>query len=179
MAQHVAHRKPRRAVVDSEADLLAALRSCLGRFATGVAVVTFDGPDGRHGLTINSFTSVSLRPPLILVSVARRARAHSALEGRPFCVNVLGAEQEWLAHRFAGGAPGPVVRWQDGDRASWLCGALAHLECTPWRAYDGGDHTLYLGHVERFEHREGDALGYHLSRFTRVAGPSFGHEDVI
>jgi flavin reductase (DIM6/NTAB) family NADH-FMN oxidoreductase RutF len=65
------------------------LRSCLGRFATGVAVVTFDGIDEPWGITVNSFTSVSIEPPLVLVSVARRARCHDGLRGRPFCVNVL------------------------------------------------------------------------------------------
>ena len=73
---------------------LARLRTALGRFATGVAVVAFDGPDGRHGMTINSFTSVSMRPPLVLASVARKARAHDALEGQPFSISILGAEQE-------------------------------------------------------------------------------------
>ena len=57
-----------------------SLRSCLGRFATGVVVVTFDGPDGRRGITVTSFTAVSMDPPLVLVSVARRAGSHDVLK---------------------------------------------------------------------------------------------------
>ena len=90
-----------------------SLRSCLGRFATGVVVVTFDGPDGRRGITVNAFTAVSMEPPLVLVSVARRARSHDALKNRAFCVNVLGAEQEPIARQFAGTGNGTAV-WVDG-----------------------------------------------------------------
>ncbi|MBX5443335.1 MAG: flavin reductase family protein [Solirubrobacteraceae bacterium] len=169
-------RQPR---VDPEQAARTALRSCLGRFATGVAVVTFDGPHGRHGITVNSFTSVSLEPPLVLVSVAKRARSHDLLAGRPFAVNVLGAEQEALARRFAGSGPDGEPVWIEGEHAPRLAGVLAHLECTPWRAYDGGDHTLFLGEVRAFDFRDGDALGFHASGFTTVADDQLGHEYLI
>jgi flavin reductase (DIM6/NTAB) family NADH-FMN oxidoreductase RutF len=155
-----------------------ALRSCLSRFVTGVAVVTFDGPRGRSGITCNSFTSVSLDPPLVLVAVARTARSHDDLHGRAFCVNVLGAEQEATARSFASrsaGEPG----WLDHPVAPRLAGALAWLACEPWREYDGGDHTLFLGRVADFGHREGDALGYANSRFTVFAEPTYGHEFLL
>lgn len=155
-----------------------SLRSCLGRFATGVAVVSFDGPDGRHGLTVNSFTSVSLDPPLVLVSVAKKARAHEMLVDRPFCVNVLGAEQESVARNFAGG-PETSLTWIEGEHAPRIAGVLAHLECAPWRAYDGGDHTLFLGEVVDFDFRSGDALGYVTSRFRAIDEQQFGHEYLI
>ena len=155
-----------------------SLRSCLGRFATGVAVVTFGADDGPRGFTVNSFTSVSMSPPLVLVSVARAARSHDALRGRGFCVNVLGAEQEPLARLFAGGGAGTVT-WQEGELAPRLAGVLAHLECRPWRDYDGGDHTLFLGEVESFDYRDGDALAYHSSRFTSIADLQLGIEDLI
>ena len=156
-----------------------SLRSCLGRFATGVAVVTFKAEDGPRGFTVNSFTSVSLDPPLVLVSVARTARSHDALRGRPFCVNVLGAEQEPLARLFAGGGSGTAITWHEGEIAPRLAGVLAHLECRPWRAYDGGDHTLFLGEVASFAYRDGDALAYHSSRFTSIADVQLGIEDLI
>lgn len=161
-----------------EFDRKGALRSCLGRFATGVAVVTVDGPDGRHGLTINSFTSVSLDPPLVLVSVAKKAKAHELLEERPFCVNVLGAEQEAIARCFAGGEQ-IELDWIGGEHAPRIAGVLAQLECTPWRHYDGGDHTLFLGEVADFEFRDGDALGYLTSRFQRIDEQQLGHEYLI
>lgn len=154
------------------------LRSCLGRFVTGVTIVTFDDDGHRHGITVNSFTSVSLEPPLVLVSVARRARSHDALRGRPFCVNVLGAEQEHLARAFAGGGD-LVPSWHESADPPRLAGVLAHLSCRPWRDYDGGDHTLFLGEVTGYAYRDGDALAYANSRFTTVAEPTFGHEYLI
>lgn len=170
--------KPHRPVTDPETTRRSALRACLGRFATGVAVITFDSEHGRHGITVNSFTSVSLDPPLVLVSVDRRARSHDLLRERAFTVNVLGAEQEALARRFAGGAE-IEPRWIEGEHAPRLAGVLAHLECTPWRAYEGGDHTLFLGEVVGFDFRDGDALAYHTSRFTTVAEQLLGHEHLI
>ena len=170
--------KPRRPVLDPEVHRAQVLRACLGRFATGVCVVTFDGADGRHGLTINAFTSVSLDPALVLVSVARRARGHDAIAGRPFCVNVLGAEQEPLARCFAGGPPLDPP-WLEGAHAPRLAGALAHLECTPWAAHEAGDHTLFLGQVADFGFRDGDALGYLTSRFTTISEPQLGPEYLI
>src|SRR3954451_4197216 len=71
-----------------------ALRRCLGHFATGVTVVTFWDDDGEpRGATMNAFTSVSMDPPLVLISVARSAKSCAKLEGRPFTVNVLGSDQ--------------------------------------------------------------------------------------
>lgn len=154
------------------------LRSCLGQFATGVCVVTFEGPEGPRGFTVNSFTSVSMTPPIVLVSVARRAKAHDALAGSSFAINVLGAEQEGVARRFAGGAEVPLS-WIAGRCAPRLAGVLAYLDCTPWRTYPGGDHTLFLGQVEDFDHRDGSALGYHASGFTRIGEDPLGHEHLI
>ena len=173
--------KPRRPAIDPEAAARSGLRSCLGRFATGVAVVTFDGPAGvdeRHGITVNSFTSVSLDPPLVLVSVGKRARSHDLLRDRPFTVNVLGAEQEPIARCFAGG-PAINLFWVEGEHAPRLAGVLAHLECTPWRAYDAGDHTLFLGEVAGYDFRDGDALAFLTSRFTILAEEQLGHEHLI
>lgn len=171
--------RPHRPVLDPVAHRAAEMRSCLARFATGVAVVTFDDVEGqRRGVTVNAFTSVSLDPPLVLVSVAKRARSHEALRERPFTVNVLGAEQELLARRFAGG--GEIEPdWVEGELAPRLAGVLAHLECRPWRAYDGGDHTLFLGEVAGFDYRDGDALAYLTSRFTTIAEGRLGIEHLI
>ena len=158
---------------------MSSLRSCLGRFATGVAVVTFSGPDGPRGITVNSFTSVSVEPPLVLVAVARTARSHDALSERPFCVNVLAAEQEAIARQFAGAGDAGAVIWAQGAAVPRLAGVLAHLECRPWRDYDGGDHTLFLGEVADFAYRDGAALAFHTSRFTSIADEQLGIEDLI
>lgn len=158
------------------------LRTCMSRFATGVTVVTYATGTGPRGTTMNSFTSVSAEPPLVLVSVARTARSHDQLAGRPFCVNVLGAEQEALAMLFAGmprqrGCAGP--RWTPGARVPRLADPLAWLECEPWRRYDGGDHTLVLGRVTGSGHRDGDALTYAWSRFGRLSPGVQGFEFLI
>ncbi|WAH99649.1 flavin reductase family protein [Arthrobacter sp. MMS18-M83] len=153
-------------------------RGSLGRFATGVAIVTFDGATKRHGITVNSFTAVSMEPPLVLVSIARTAKAHDELAGRSFSVNILGAEQQDLALHFAG-RRGPEPRWVEGGTAPRLSNVLAYFECTPWAAYDGGDHTLYVGEVVDFNYRNGDALAFANSSFTTIPESQLGMEDLL
>ncbi len=153
-------------------------RGSLGRFATGVAIVTFDGTTRRHGITVNSFTSVSMEPPLVLVSIARSSKAHDELAGRPFAVNILGAEQRHLANHFSG-RPGQEPAWVEGETAPRLAGVLAWFECTPWAAYDGGDHTLYVGEVVDFNYRSGDALAFAHGAFTVIPEPQLGVEDLL
>ncbi len=159
-------------------------RGSLGRFATGVAIVTFDGAGGggtvgkRHGITVNSFTSVSMEPPLVLVSIARTTRAHDELKDTPFTVNILGAEQQQLAMHFAG-RPSQEPVWVEGEVAPRLSGTLAFFECRPWAAYGGGDHTLYLGEVVDFNYRSGDLLAFANSRFTTIPEQYLGTEDLL
>lgn len=157
-------------------------RGSLGRFATGVAIVTFDAGAGdsrrRYGITVNSFTSVSMEPPLVLVSIARASRAHDELSGKPFCVNILGAEQKQLALHFAG-RPGPEPLWVEGAVAPRLGMVLAWFECTPWAAYDGGDHTLFVGEVVDFNYRSGDALAFANSTFTTIPESQLGMEELL
>lgn len=157
-------------------------RCGLGRFATGVTVVTYFERAERRGFTVNSFTSVSMDPPLVLVSVARSARAHDELHGRTFVVNVLGAEQAELAMHFAGKPrlEPPWVTCDDTDSSPpRLAGALAHFQCAPWAAYNGGDHTLFLGEVTDFDYRSGDLLGFSGGRFVTIPEPVFGIEDLF
>ena len=157
---------------------LPHFRGSLGRFATGVAIVTFDGVTRLHGITVNSFTSVSMEPPLVLVSISRATRAHDELADRPFTVNILGAEQKDLALHFAG-RPSREPVWVEGDTAPRLAGVLAYFSCTPWAAYDGGDHTLYLGQVQDFNYRQGDALAFANSAFTIIPGSQLGVEELL
>jgi flavin reductase len=155
------------------------LRSCLSRFSTGVTVAAVDGPEGRAGLTVNSFTAVSLEPPLVLVSVLKQARSHDRFHGRPFTINVLGAEQEDIAVHFAGRPQADPVQWDESAGTPRLAGALAVIDCDPWATYDGGDHTLVVGRVTAFACRHGDALGYVYSRFTSIAEPVLGVEHIF
>jgi flavin reductase (DIM6/NTAB) family NADH-FMN oxidoreductase RutF len=126
------------------------LRTCLSRFVTGVVVVSYRAQGEVRGLTVNSFTSVSLDPPLVLVSVARSARTTGHLGRVPFTVSVLSAVQLDVALHFAGRPHDPVkVTWQStsDSLAPTLAGAIATIRCLPWRSYNGGDHRLHLGHV--------------------------------
>jgi flavin reductase len=131
------------------------LRTVFGRFATGVTVVAANGPEPR-GMTANSFTSVSIKPPLILVCINRNASIHRAvLASGSFAVSVLSARQEHVARYFAdhtrprGDAEFDAVDWSPAPRtgAPVLDEALAWLDCSLATSYDGGDHTIFLGSV--------------------------------
>lgn len=148
------------------------LRACLSRFVTGVVVVSYRAEGEIRGLTVNSFTSVSLEPALVLVSVARSARAAHHLSGMPFSVSVLSASQVDVALHFAGQPRDAVeVAWRSArdDLAPTLAGALATFWCRPRQSYDGDDHRLHLGQViEACVHREGEPLLFDRGRFCHV-----------
>ncbi|GII23307.1 flavin reductase family protein [Planosporangium mesophilum] len=150
------------------------LRNCLGRFATGVTVVTYEADGEVHGLTVNAFTAVSLEPSLVLVSLDRRSRACGKLEDRPFAVNILAAGQHELALHFAGRPQRDlVVGWGDAipGRPPRLAGCAAYFDCRPWRCYDGGDHVLFLGEVETVDvNEDSEPLIFYGGRFRSVGG---------
>lgn len=152
------------------------LRNSLARFATGVAIVTVDGVDGPLGGVVGSFASVSDEPPLVAVSVAKGSGVHDALAGQPFAVNILGADDRRLAAYFS---PSSTAQpdWVRGEYAPRVQGVLAHVECTPWTAHDTGDRTLYVGLVEDFDYRNGDALGLIDDRYVVLPDQMFGTED--
>jgi flavin reductase (DIM6/NTAB) family NADH-FMN oxidoreductase RutF len=140
-------------------------------FATGVTVLTTQGHESIHGMTANAFMSVSLRPPLVLVSIDRRARMSNLLhEGTRFGVNVLEASQTGLSDHFAGraveGAPEP--RFELVHETPLVEGALAHLVARVVRSYWGGDHSLFLGQVEFARYGEGRPLLFHGGRYERL-----------
>jgi len=127
------------------------LRNTLGNFATGVTVLTYQSGDTYHGVTVNSFTSVSLDPPLVLVSMMRTSRALTYLLERPFAVNILADDQLTTALQFAGKPDaGDPIEWVVDDGAPRINGSLAYFQCTPWAGYDGGDHVLLLGRVQSY-----------------------------
>ncbi|HYR31680.1 MAG TPA: flavin reductase family protein [Gemmatimonadales bacterium] len=127
-------------------------RQLLGRFATGVTVVTARAPGGGAvGMTASSVASVSLNPPLLLVCVDRSHDMHAALEtGQPFVLNVLAADQEALSRRFAGDEENRFdgVGYKENRQGiPVLDGALASIECVKQTAVPGGDHTVFFGLV--------------------------------
>lgn len=132
----------------------AAFREALGEFATGVAVVTARGPgDDVVGMTMSSFNSVSLDPPLVLFSVNRRAYALPAmLAAKGYAVNVLARDQEAIARQFARalGDKWDRVKTRLGHaEAPLIAEALAHFECEPYAHHDGGDHVIFVARVLR------------------------------
>lgn len=127
-------------------------RAALRAYATGVTIVTCFDPRGQPvGLTVNSFASVSLDPPLILWSLNRRSVSHRAYAAcLEFGVNVLTGAQQSLAQRFSSKERGnwQGVDWSPGPGGTPLIrGAMAWFECTTRRRYDEGDHTLFIGQV--------------------------------
>ena len=135
-------------------------RTALSRFASGVTVVTTRDADARPlGLTVSAFCSVSLTPPLVLVCIERTAHAHVAFQtSGVFVVNFLAADQEHLSRLFASREPDKFagLGYSAGlDGAPVLTDALAALECRVRHAYEGGDHTIFVGEVEHTTLREG------------------------
>jgi len=151
-------------------------KRALGQFASGVTVVTTRDAEGRSlGLTVSAFTSVSLDPPLVLVSIDNRSEAHAGFEESGlYAVSVLREGQEHWSQRFAFGGD---ERWQAEfvTGASGLLlvpGALAHIECRVAHAVPGGDHTLYLGEVVSLASWPGAPLVYHAGGYRGLAGAS-------
>ncbi|WP_270179980.1 flavin reductase family protein [Alkalihalobacillus sp. CinArs1] len=146
------------------------LRNCFGRFATGVTVVTWTGDDGeKRGITVNSFTSVSLDPALILVSIDKKAKSFEALKNKNFVVNILSAGQEAVAWQFAGrDQVGLSIDWEETDIGPKIKGSLASIECEPWTEYDGGDHVLFIGEVKNYSYEDGDGLVFFQGKFRQT-----------
>jgi len=143
-------------------------RQALGSFPTGVCLVTTVGADGkREGMTVNSFTSVSLDPPLILWSVRNDTGSGDAfIAGRAFNLSVLACEQRELALHFARPAPDKFERFEAefdvaGNGCPRLGSAVATFECSTYSRHREGDHTILLGRVDRFSSRDKAPLLFH------------------
>ena len=150
------------------------LREALGCFVTGVTVVTTRYGDELHGLTANSFTSVSLDPPLVLFSLSRTADCFDVFEQSDlFAINVLRSDQEALSNRFA---TKDIDKWSGvgwrpghGD-CPLLDGAIATFECRVTARHEGGDHVIYVGEVLRFDHGpDGEPLAFFRGRYAAVS----------
>jgi flavin reductase (DIM6/NTAB) family NADH-FMN oxidoreductase RutF len=133
-------------------------------------VITAHYEDTSHGMTANAFVSVSLDPPLVLVSLDNRSNMHRILPaaGR-YGVSVLAEHQEALSNHFAGQrAPGIPVPFQMRDGIPLLDGAMAHFVVEVTDVHPAGDHTLYLGRVEHFEWRDGKPLLFYAGRYQQL-----------
>ena len=153
---------------------IKAYREALGSFPTGVAVVTAAGAGAHVGITVNSFTSVSLEPPLVLWCMDRRSGRHTLFAGAPaFTVNILGTEHKAVSARLA--RPGehaldgiPLLATELGPPA--LADSLAVFECLREQALDGGDHTILIGRVLRFSrHSRSAPLVFFSGKYSALA----------
>lgn len=151
------------------------LRNALGLFTTGVTVITTRSPSGKmEGLTANSFSALSLDPPLVLWSLSRRSPSMAGfVDSGHFAINVLGAAQSALSHRFAT----PQSNKFDGIEVDHGLGGspllkdvLARFECQTHSTIDGGDHVLFVGRVLKLAYGAGEPLVFHAGRYcTAVA----------
>lgn len=143
-------------------------RNALGKFSTGVAIVTANTSDGPIGITINSFASVSMSPALVLWSVAKHAGRYEVFkDAAEFSIQVLAEDQYQEAMHFAKNANEfDAKNWhlQEGKPPKSKC-ALASFECEREVTYDGGDHTIVVGRVKRYSQRAGNPLVFSAGEF--------------
>ena len=151
-------------------DTLRALRDSLGRFATGVTVITTQTMDGPAGFTANSFASVSLDPALVLWSAARSSARFPVFSAAlTYSIHILAEEQMTLATRFSRGGTGfeglAVAKSADGNPV--IAAALARFDCHQHATHDGGDHLIIVGRVVQFTMRDAAPLVFNQGRFGR------------
>lgn len=153
-----------------------SFRRTLGQFASGVTVVTTRDAAGRVlGLTVSSFCSVSLHPPLVLVCIDQRSDANAGMrESGLFAVSVLGEEQEDVSRRFASRERDKLagIAFVEGRHGLPLVpGALAHVQCRVRSFHLEGDHTVWVGDVLALAAHPGRPLLYHAGGYHRLSGP--------
>jgi flavin reductase (DIM6/NTAB) family NADH-FMN oxidoreductase RutF len=151
-------------------------RGVLGKFGTGVTVVTTATESGIHGMTANSFVSVSLEPPLVLVAMGNGTQMHERLaESGRYAVSVLSESDEWISQHFAGRpSEGRTPRFEIVNNVPVIPGAIGTLVCRVVDAHPAGDHTLYIGEVEACKARWGSPLLFFGGRYARLG--AFGGE---
>ena len=152
------------------------LRQCLGRYATGVTVVTCHGVEGPCGITANSFSSVSLEPPLVLWNIAKVSNSLQAyLDAEYFAINVLGADQRTLSAHFAQSDHtrfnGIGYTTSDKD-VPLLPDTVACLECRTHQVHDCGDHYIIVGEVESFRSGDGEPLLFYGGQYVEITSPA-------
>ena len=151
------------------------LRRVMGHFATGVTVITTKDADGNpNGLTANAFMSLSLNPPLVLISVDKGATCYACFElQNGFTVNFLSEDQEEISRRFAtkGAAKFAGLKWHPGSNgAAIIDGAMGHIECKISQCHDGGDHTIVVGEIVNVSANGDRPLLFFKGKYQRLPG---------
>jgi 3-hydroxy-9,10-secoandrosta-1,3,5(10)-triene-9,17-dione monooxygenase reductase component len=151
-----------------------SFRSVLGRFASGITVVTTRDTDGRDvGMTVSAFASVSLDPPFISVCIEHRASMfHALCAAAQFGVSILASDQEALSRRFAAMESShrfEGIGYERGENGVVLLDeALAHIECRRVAQHEAGDHTIFIGEVERADARDARPLLYYRGGYAQL-----------
>ena len=147
------------------------LRNVCGKFATGITIVTTEVDGEIHGMTANAFMSVSLEPPLVVVSVAKKANLHELItQSGQYAVSILNSDQEDYSSHFAGWSPEgfePIFDRKNDQPV--IADAIAYFTTKLYAAHEAGDHTLYIGEVEFVEYNEEDPILYYVGKYRQVA----------
>jgi flavin reductase (DIM6/NTAB) family NADH-FMN oxidoreductase RutF len=147
-------------------------KRALGQWASGVTIITTLRGETPHGMTASSFSSLSLDPPLVLISVDQRAQLHQLLPktGR-YGVNILAKGQDLLSNHFAGRPQDNLaIPWVEAEGLPFIDGALAHIACDVYDSAPGGDHVIYVGritHAQVWPDRE--PLLYHGGKYATLS----------
>lgn len=149
------------------------LRSAFGSFMTGVTIVTTIGTDGEpRGFTANSFTSVSLEPPLLLICIGRSAASMAVFrQAKGFAVNILSEAQKEMSVLFASKRADKfdTARWRKGPYGNPLIeGSAAWFDCARYQVIDAGDHIILMGHIEAFSYSDANPLGYARGHYVTL-----------
>ena len=155
-------------------DTVRTLRDAFGRFATGVTVVTTQTPDGPAGFTANSFTSLSLDPPLVIWSPAQASSRFALFAGAAyFAIHVLAEEEAHLCNRFIRGGAGfeGLAFDHSPEGIPVLAGTLARFDCACHATHPGGDHLIVVGRVIRARARSGGPLVFSQGLFGGFTPP--------
>jgi flavin reductase (DIM6/NTAB) family NADH-FMN oxidoreductase RutF len=155
-----------------DADNARAFRDALGRFATGVCVITAQGPEGPMGFTANSFASLSMDPPLVLWSPAKTSSRYPVLvAARHYSIQVLGAGQVDISGRFVRGGAGfdGLAHEVNAEGVPVIPGCLSRFDCEQHALFDGGDHTIVVGRVIRAALSTGAPLVFSAGRYGSFA----------
>jgi flavin reductase (DIM6/NTAB) family NADH-FMN oxidoreductase RutF len=148
-------------------------RAALGRFASGVTVVTTKDKSGRlHGITVSAFSSVSLDPPLILVCIEKRTGSHQAFEeSATFVVNILREDQQHFSDIFASQLPNKfegIECIENGAGVPILTDALVNIECRLINSHASGDHTIFVGEIVKTTVSDGNPLVYFHGNYRKL-----------
>ena len=152
----------------------AHLRRALGMFATGVLIVTTRSGERVHGMTANSFTSVSLSPPLVLICIDHRATMKQALhDAGHYGLSILAEDQQHLSRHFSSRNSSELdVRFEELEGIPVIEKALAQFSCRMTQAPDAGDHLIFIGEITGYRHGRGEPLLYFGGGYKEIHKPS-------